>query len=185
MLSLRAHGWTRNLPKFNLVTGEKSENEFDESFRFVLPGYNLRPLEMSGAVGIQQLKKLPKLLEGRRTNAALFKSQLGSNPEVIIQKEIGSSSWFGFSIVLRPNCAIPRFELVKALESNGFECRPIVSGNFAKNDVLKYFDYSIHENLKNADYVDERGLFLGNHHYPIPNAIEALKQCLHNLTNKI
>ena len=48
MLSLRAHGWTRNLPDNNLVTGTKASNKFYESFKFVLPGYNLRPLEMSG-----------------------------------------------------------------------------------------------------------------------------------------
>ena len=34
----------------------KSDNPFEESFKFVLPGYNLRPLEMSGAIGIEQLK---------------------------------------------------------------------------------------------------------------------------------
>jgi CDP-6-deoxy-D-xylo-4-hexulose-3-dehydrase len=62
MLSLRAHGWTRNLPKFNRLTGEKSDDIFEESFRFVLPGYNLRPLEMSGAIGQEQLKKLPQLI---------------------------------------------------------------------------------------------------------------------------
>ena len=49
MLTLRAHGWTRNLPKFNHITGEKSDDPFEESYRFVLPGYNLRPLEFSGA----------------------------------------------------------------------------------------------------------------------------------------
>ena len=51
LLSVRAHGWKRNLPKHNLGCGERSDNAFEESFRFVLPGYNLRPLEMSGAVG--------------------------------------------------------------------------------------------------------------------------------------
>ncbi len=55
MLSLRAHGWTRNLPTENLVTGRKSDDPFVESFRFVLPGYNLRPLEMEAAVGREQL----------------------------------------------------------------------------------------------------------------------------------
>ena len=42
MLALRAHGWTRNLPKINTLTGEKSDDPFEESFKFVLPGYNLR-----------------------------------------------------------------------------------------------------------------------------------------------
>ena len=56
LLSLRAHGWTRNLPKFNHVCGEKSDDQFVESFRFVLPGYNVRPIEMEAAVGSEQLK---------------------------------------------------------------------------------------------------------------------------------
>ena len=59
LLAIRAHGWTRNLPKKNLVTGVKNDNSFEESFKFVLPGYNVRPLEMSGAIGIEQLKKDP------------------------------------------------------------------------------------------------------------------------------
>ncbi len=51
LLCLRAHGWTRNLPKENLVCGTKSDDFFEESFRFVLPGYNVRPIEMEGALG--------------------------------------------------------------------------------------------------------------------------------------
>lgn len=174
MLALRAHGWTRNLPKFNLVTGEKSDDPFEESFRFVLPGYNLRPLEMSGALGIEQLKKLPSLINGRRKNGAIFQEKLASHPNFIIQSEIGESSWFGFSLVLRKNVSIQRSELVKKLSELGFECRPIVGGNFAKNEVMKYFDYSIHGNLQNADYIDRNGIFVGNHHFSMEDAIEIL-----------
>ena len=68
LLSLRAHGWTRNLPQKNHVAN-KSDDWFEESFRFVLPGYNVRPVEMSGAIGIEQLKKLPLFLKQRRENA--------------------------------------------------------------------------------------------------------------------
>ena len=56
MTSLRAHGWTRELPDENYVL-DKSGNQFDDLFRFVLPGYNLRPLELEGAIGSEQLKK--------------------------------------------------------------------------------------------------------------------------------
>ncbi|WP_321447236.1 DegT/DnrJ/EryC1/StrS family aminotransferase [uncultured Cohaesibacter sp.] len=178
MLVLRAHGWTRNLPKFNQVTGEKSDDPFEESFRFVLPGYNLRPLEMSGALGIEQLEKLPALIEGRRANAALVQAQLSDHPVFMIQKEIGAASWFGFSLVIRPEVEVARADLVKALVAAGFECRPIVAGNFARNEVMQYFDYSIHQDLKNADYIDKHGLFVGNHHYPIPEAVEALSQLM-------
>ncbi|WP_319412718.1 DegT/DnrJ/EryC1/StrS family aminotransferase [uncultured Cohaesibacter sp.] len=176
MLVLRAHGWTRNLPKFNKVTGEKSDDPFEESFRFVLPGYNLRPLEMSGALGREQLEKLPALIEGRRANAALVQSQLSDHPAFMIQKEIGASSWFGFSLVIRPEAGLKRSEMVKALSSAGFECRPIVAGNFARNEVMQYFDYSIYQELSNADYIDQNGLFVGNHHYPIPEAVDALSE---------
>ena len=71
LLSMRAHGWTRNLPQQNHISN-KSNDWFKESFNFVLPGYNVRPVEMSGAIGIEQLKKLPLFLKQRRKNAKLF-----------------------------------------------------------------------------------------------------------------
>src|SRR3989338_1995166 len=70
LLSLRSHGWTRHLPKHNKVCGTKGDDLFEESFRFVLPGYNLRPLELSGAIGSKQIKKLPEFMRIRRDNAA-------------------------------------------------------------------------------------------------------------------
>ena len=112
MLSMRAHGWTRNLPEENHVTGTKSNDSFNESFNFVLPGYNLRPLEMSGALGKEQLKKLPKLIEGRRNNAKIFQDKLSEHPLFTLQTEIGESSWFGFSLVLKPNVKISRIDFV-------------------------------------------------------------------------
>jgi CDP-6-deoxy-D-xylo-4-hexulose-3-dehydrase len=179
MLSLRAHGWTRNLPDTNLVTGQKSQDAFEESFKFVLPGYNLRPLEMSGAIGQEQLLKLPMIVENRRKNAVLFKEVAKEFNGIISQKEIGESSWFGFSMVLNPDCGIERSALVASLQNHGVECRPIVAGNFAKNDVVKkYFDYEIHGTLKNAEYIDGAGLFIGNHHYALETEMDALRSAL-------
>lgn len=175
LLSLRAHGWTRNLPKFNHVCGEKSDDPFKESFRFVLPGYNVRPLEMSGALGIEQIKKLPMLVSERRKNAALLQSVMRDHPAVIIQKEIGESSWFGFSLVIRPGVDLTREALVAKLNGLGFEVRPIVAGNFAKNEVVKYFDSEISGELTNAEHIDSNGLFVGNHHYSIEDAVRQLK----------
>ena len=175
LLSLRAHGWTRNLPKENLVCGTKSDDPFEESFRFVLPGYNVRPLEMSGALGIEQVKKLPMLIEERRKNGALLQQALKDHSDLLIQSEIGESSWFGFSLVIKPGSRLSRKELVKKLTELGFECRPIVAGNFAKNEVVKYFNSEVHGDLKNAEHIDRNGLFIGNHHYSIAEAIEALK----------
>lgn len=176
LLSLRAHGWTRNLPKQNLVCGDKSDDPFEESFRFVLPGYNVRPLELEGALGIEQVKRLPSLIEERRKNGKLLQQTLGKHPDIIIQKELGESSWFGFSLVIRPGSQLTRKALLARLTELGFECRPIVAGNFAKNEVVQYFDSEVHGTLSNADHIDCNGLFVGNHHYPIPAAFAALDQ---------
>ena len=174
LLSLRAHGWTRNLPKQNLVCGDKSDDPFAESFRFVLPGYNVRPLEMEGALGVEQVKRLPKLVAERRKNGKLLQATLAGHPDIIIQQEIGESSWFGFSLVIRPGSKLTRKALVVKLNELGFECRPIVAGNFAKNEVVKYFDSEVHGTLNNAEHIDQNGLFVGNHHYPISEAFSAL-----------
>ena len=174
LLSLRSHGWTRNLPKHNHVCGTKSEDPFEESFRFVLPGFNVRPLELEGAVGVEQIKRLPNIVEERRKNGKLLQQTLGNHPDIFIQQEIGESSWFGFSLVIRPGSELIRKHLLTRLSELGFECRPIVAGNFVKNEVMKYFDFEVHGVLRNADYIDQNGLFVGNHHYPIPRAFEAL-----------
>ena len=179
LLCIRAHGWTRNLPKFNQVSGEKSDDPFEESFKFMLPGYNARPLEMSGALGIEQLKKLPAFIETRQKNARLFQDLFADHAYIEIQQETGKSSWFGFSLVLKENAPYSRAELVKLLTENGIECRPIVTGNFLKNtQVLEYFDYEVSGTVEVAEYIDQHGLFVGNHQNDIEKEIKLLAKVL-------
>ncbi len=178
LLCIRAHGWTRNLPDKNLVCSDKSDDPFDESFRFVLPGFNLRPLELSGAVGIEQLKKLRGMISARRQNADYFLQLFSDHPWLQPQLETGSSSWFGFSLVLKEDAPFDRRDVIKKLMTSGVDVRPIVAGNFAKNEVLKWFDYSIFGDLRNADYIDKQGFFVGNHHYPLHEEIGYLRSIL-------
>ncbi|WP_123193230.1 DegT/DnrJ/EryC1/StrS family aminotransferase [Pannonibacter phragmitetus] len=178
LLALRAHGWTRNLPKENRITTPKSDDAFTESFRFVLPGYNLRPLEMSGAIGLAQLRKLPNLVAERRNNAEGFKAVLADFPFLRTQQEIGESSWFGFSMLVAPDAPLTRQDLIASFNRHKIDVRPIVAGNFAKNEVLKWFDYSISGNLPNAEIIDSAGLFIGNHHYPLDQEFALLRQAL-------
>lgn len=185
LLSLRAHGWTRNLPKHNLVCSEKSDDPFEESFRFVLPGYNVRPIEMEGALGIEQIKKLPGFISSRQENGKRFTAAMENDPDILIQQEIGESSWFGFGLVIRPGSKLTRKELVKELNDAGFECRPIVAGNFAKNEVVKYFDSETPFPLKNAEHIDSNGLFIGNHHYSLNDAFLHLKSALNNMKESV
>ena len=181
LLTLRAHGWTRNLPIKNLVTGEKEDDEFKESFKFVLPGYNVRPLEMSGAIGLEQLKKLPNFLKQRIKNAELFTSLFSNHPFIRIQKSIDESSWFGFSLILKESSPKTREEIIDVLKKNQIDTRPIVTGNFVDNEVLDYFDYEVHKEMINADYLDKNGFFVGNHQNDLTSEIQHLHKVLSNL----
>ncbi|PIV94766.1 MAG: pyridoxamine 5-phosphate oxidase [Flexibacter sp. CG_4_10_14_3_um_filter_32_15] len=177
LISLRAHGWTRHLPKENLISN-KSDEWFEESFRFLLPGYNVRPIEMSGAIGLEQLKKLPFFLENRRANAKLFIDLFQYSHDFYIQKNLDNSSWFGFSLIIKPNSSLKRGDIIKKLTDNNIDCRPIVSGDFTKNKVLEYFEYEIFGEMKNAKYLDKNGFFVGNHQFNIQEEIKFLFKIL-------
>lgn len=175
MLSLRAHGWTRDLPTNNHLV-KKEVNPFDESFRFILPGYNLRPLEFSGAIGIEQLKKLPSFINSRRENAKYFLEKLKKS-DFILQREIGESSWFGFSLIMKDQ-TISREKIINKLIEKKIDVRPIVSGNFVKNEVIKYYNYEVFSDLINSERLDKFGFFVGNHHYDIKPKIDYLFKIL-------
>lgn len=162
MLAIRAHGWTRNLPEDSTIY-KKKEDPFYESFNFIVPGFNLRPLEMEGAIGLRQLEKIDQMIENRRSNAVYFREKMKEFPNVRLQKEIGESSWFGFSIVLTGELSKKRSAIVAKLREAEIECRPIVAGNFTRNPVIKYMDYSIPEELTNSDEIHDCGFFIGNH----------------------
>ena len=177
LIALRAHGWTRHLPKDNKVS-PKTDDWFEESFRFVLPGYNVRPVEMSGAIGVKQLQKLPGFLKVRRENAAYFVEKFKNHSEFYIQKDSSNSSWFGFSLIIKPKSSLKRAQVTAVLKKNHIDCRPIVTGDFTKNEVLKYFDYEIFGEMKNAKYLDENGLFVGNHQIDLKTEIDYLYKLL-------
>ncbi len=182
MLAIRAHGWTRNLPADSTIY-QKKDDPFYESFNFIVPGFNLRPLEMEGAIGLKQLKKIDSMIANRRKNADYFQKKMNEFPEIRLQKEVGESSWFGFSMILTGSLADKRADLVKALNEAHVECRPIVAGNFTRNAVIKYMDYRIPEELKSADEVHYQGLFIGNHSQinkdQVDYLIEVLRSFLH------
>lgn len=177
MLVIRAHGWTRNLPKESSIY-RKSEDEFYESYNFIIPGFNLRPIEMEGAIGREQLKKMDEIIAVRRMNANYFSKKIVELEDVFIQKEIENSSWFGFAIVLGEKYQKRRDQIVKQLDRNGVEVRPIVAGNFTRNRVIKYMDYTIYGTLDNADFIHDNGFFVGNHSKEDFEGIDYFIDCL-------
>ena len=127
---------------------------------------------------LEDTSKLPKFLKQRRKNAELFINLFKDHPNYLIQKTIGKSSWFGFSLIIRPNSKIKRDNLVKILDKNKIECRPIVTGNFVRNEVMKYFDYKVHKKLKNADHLHYNGFMVGNSQNSLVKSLNLLKKIL-------
>jgi len=159
--SLRAHGWCRDLPDDSNIYKKTGDN-FKDSFTFITPGYSVRPLEMSGAIGSVQLKKWPDMREQRVKNADYFKEKFNDFKDVQIQKEVGNSSWFGFSMVFNGNLTGKRDIIVQKFKENEIESRPIVAGNFMKNPVIEYLTYIDNKDYTVADYIHDNGLFIGN-----------------------
>lgn len=176
MVSLRAHGWLRGLGPNNHVH-PLSGDPFVDSFTFALPGYNLRPLEMSGAVGSVQLLKLPAMLAERRANAERFRKSMNVD-DVLIQEPRGDSSWFGFGMLLTGLLAERRGRVVQELTRRGVECRPVVAGNFLKNPVMRHLDHVAPKELPVADSLDRSALFVGNHHFGLESEFDLVADAL-------
>ena len=175
--SMRAHGWTRDLPSETKIY-DKRDEDFFEAYRFILPGYNARPLEIAGAVGVEQLKKLDAMVEARRRNAALFQKLFARDERFIIQRENGKSSWFCFTIILSPGLRVERAKVMAALKKADIGYRIITGGNFLRHDVIKYFDYERVGEIRNADIAHDRGFFVGNHPQDLTPQIERLREVL-------
>jgi CDP-6-deoxy-D-xylo-4-hexulose-3-dehydrase len=177
--SLRAHGWTRDIPQDSTIF-DKRDDDFFEAYRFILPGYNARPLELSGAVGIEQLKKLDRMVEIRRRNAALFQSLFAGDERFIIQQERpgARSSWFSFTVILNPTLDVDRREVMRAMKEADIGYRIITGGCFLRHDVIKYFDHDTAGEIVNANVAHDRGFFVGNHPRDLAPQIERFHQVL-------
>ena len=184
LISLRAHGWTRGLENENSVH-DKSENEWDDLFRFVLPGYNLRPIELSGAIGQVQLRKFPEFLDWRRRNAEVFIDLFGNREELIVQKEIGKSSWFGFSFILTGKLIGKRAELLAHFSRHGIETRPIVAGNFTVNPVMKHLKHTPLAAFPNAELLHNEGFFIGNHHLDFASELRKVFEVFESFAKEV
>ena len=174
---LRAHGWTRDLPEDSPIFTRGANSHF-EAYRFLLPGYNVRPGEMHAAVGLQQLKKLPAMTAQRRTNLALFQSLFGEDDKFMIQREVGKSSSFCFPIIVRPGVQIDMGDLFAKLREADIGFRIVTGGCFLRHEAIKYFDYDVCGSVENADYVHDNGFFVGNHPHDLTEQLTRLRDVL-------
>jgi CDP-6-deoxy-D-xylo-4-hexulose-3-dehydrase len=174
---LRAHGWTRDLPPGSKLF-QRRDDDFREAYRFILPGYNVRPMEFSGAVGSVQLKKLDAMIEARRRNAEVFQDLFQGDRRFILQRENGKSSWFSFTLILRPEIRLQRSQLIQPFHDAGIGFRMITGGCFLRHDVIRYYDHDVVGKTINADLAHDRGFFVGNSPLDLRRELELLKRVL-------
>lgn len=175
--AMRAHGWVRDLPK-DSVLFEKRDDDFYEAYRFILPGYNVRPIEMSGAIGVEQLRKLPGMTVERRKNLVLFQKLFGNDNRFIIQRENGKSSAFAFTMILNPEAELSRDKLMEELKKADIGYRIITGGCITRHDVIKHYDYECMDDLPNANLAHDQGFFVGNHPFDLTPQLNRLREVL-------
>jgi CDP-6-deoxy-D-xylo-4-hexulose-3-dehydrase len=162
LISLRAHGWTRGQTRPDRLAEPDPRAAFHEAFRFILPGYNVRPLEVCGAIGLAQIERLPGFIARRRETARRLRERFSDLRGLRLQSEVGESSWFGFAFTLTEDAGVSRDTVVARLAAAGVETRPVVAGNFTRQPVMAHLRHEPPGALPNADEVHDRGFYIGN-----------------------
>ncbi|CAF1171217.1 unnamed protein product [Adineta steineri] len=173
---LRAHGWTRHFTNREIV--EKSYPDVDSRFLFVNIGYNLRPLEVQGAMLSVQIDKLSQFNTCRRNNLIHIREIISRNEQFLrLMSLVEASSgvdpaWFGIGALLHRPYSYQRLEFLKYLEENGIENRPIISGNFIRQPCIATFCEHEHpEDYPGAEVIHHCGFFIGIHQTTLDETI--------------
>lgn len=155
--SLRAHGWDREINK-------KNRNKFN----FINQGFNLRPLEVSAAIALSQLKRLDNMMKIRSYNRneiikSLKNSNEWNNQFVFFEPADNlKPSWFGLPLLINKRYIKKKKLFLDYLNKNKVDTRPIISGNFANQPAIKLLKIKIDKKkLINSQEIDNRGFFIG------------------------
>lgn len=172
LLSMRAHGWSRNLKLHKNI--ERKYPNLDKRFVFVNSGFNLRPTDVAASIGNSQFSRLNTFIKIRKENRAKIILALKNSKKwknqyefLNINKNV-NPSFFGFPIIISEKYKKLKKKLLKKLESLGIESRPIISGNFLNQPAAKLFKFKQKaKDFPNSQIIEERGFFIGLHAKPI------------------
>jgi CDP-6-deoxy-D-xylo-4-hexulose-3-dehydrase len=111
----------------------------DHKYVFSQIGYNLKPIDLQGAIGQVQLTKFNEIHAKRRENYERTKQLLGKlnkDLRVVEEEPTAETSWFGVPIV----CSDKTFkrELQLYLEANGIQTRNYFAGNLLLHPAYKH-----------------------------------------------
>ncbi|CAL6331718.1 unnamed protein product [Bathycoccus prasinos] len=171
---LRAHGWSRE--QTNKESIHAQNPQIDPRFCFINLGYNLRPTEIAGALGLCQLERLDSMNSNRKANRARLLTSIKADcrweSQLMFPEAPANSdpAWFGFVGILHPSMEYLQKDYLEHLSSREIENRPIISGNFITQPAIKTLELECELKDKifpGADYLGNCGFFIGIHTYPL------------------
>lgn len=160
-LCLRAHGWSRHL--VNREEVETAHSDIDPRFLFVNYGFNLRPLDIQGAVGSVQLKKLSSKNTNRNVNYQNIRTVLEPCGHFEFCRIVDGAdpAWFSMCIFLKDTATNVR-KYTQYLTANGVENRPVISGNMVRQPVIQQLCPDLDPtDFPGAERVHRCGLLIG------------------------
>lgn len=191
--SLRAHGWARD--RSDKAKWKQRYPNFDERFLFISGGYNVRPMEIQGAIGTVQLKRLDGMLDAREDLARKVFGWLSKSApwlELIGSDLLGATrtkdrrarrhSWMTLPMRLRDNAPVSRDAVMQRLEKNGVETRPIIAGNLQRHPASTRLGCKSATSLRQCDALLERGFMIGCHPVLAEGALETLEHAIASLS---
>lgn len=140
--------------RFGQKMGELPEG-YDHKYIYTHIGYNLKVTDMQAAIGLSQLRKLPKFIEMRNANAAYMSKKLEHLTQYINLPKVtehSEPSWFGYPITIK-DPRISRNKLVKFLEANKIGTRLLFAGNLLRQPLYEHVPKRVVGDLTNTDKI--------------------------------
>ena len=143
---------------------ENLPDGYDHKYVFSNIGYNLKPLDLQCAMGLEQLKKLPSFSVKRKAHfQALYDVLKDYERYLILPRALPKSdpSWFCFPLTVRADAPFTRNDIVIYLESRQIETRMLFSGNILHHPGYKDIKYRIAGDLTQAESTLHNAFFIG------------------------
>ncbi len=161
LLMARAHGWDRDLPK------RKSEelrlasnaNDFFSQFTFYRLAYNLRPTDIQGFLGNDQLQYWDKIVSVRAENFEKFNRAIGANSNLIPIKTDHMELVSNFTVPVIAKTKELHNYYKKLFTDSDVEIRPIIAGNISRHP---YWEEDRADDLGGADFIHDNGFYFTN-----------------------
>jgi CDP-6-deoxy-D-xylo-4-hexulose-3-dehydrase len=133
--------------------------EIDHKYFFSQIGYNLKPLDLQGGIGLAQLKKADSFHEARKVNKNKIQKILSKVKNIKFPScsDKADVSWFGVPVIC--NSYVEKTRLVNYLESNGIQTRNYFAGNILMHPAYTHIENWT--NYPNATSVLEKVFFIG------------------------